>query len=79
MLKIFIQTSSMGLQVDEELKMYRLMEKSPKGHTGRKAVRTLIRFISMDLKINTSALCTPHYLRAFWRSYVATRWRGCLR
>ncbi|KAJ5168518.1 uncharacterized protein N7482_004112 [Penicillium canariense] len=42
MLKIFVQAWSMGQQVDDELKMYRPMEQSPKGHPGRDAVRTLL-------------------------------------
>ncbi|PGH34369.1 CMGC/SRPK protein kinase [[Emmonsia] crescens] len=42
MLKIFVQASSMGQRVDDELKMYRCMDQSPKGHPGRDAIRTLL-------------------------------------
>ncbi|RDL34660.1 Uncharacterized protein BP5553_07788 [Venustampulla echinocandica] len=48
MLKIFVQASSMGQQVDHELKMYRRMEQSPKGHPGREAVRTLLDTFYID-------------------------------
>ncbi|KAJ9234021.1 hypothetical protein DTO207G8_4084 [Paecilomyces variotii] len=48
MLKIFIQASSMGQLVDNELKMYRRMEQSPKGHPGRDAVRTLLDTFYID-------------------------------
>ncbi|PYH92493.1 kinase-like protein [Aspergillus ellipticus CBS 707.79] len=48
MLKIFIQASSMGEQVNDELKMYRRMEESPKGHRGRDAVRKLVDTFYID-------------------------------
>lgn len=48
MLKIFIQSSSMGQQVDDELKMYRHMEQSPKGHRGRDAIRMLLDAFYID-------------------------------
>lgn len=48
MLKIFVQASSMGQQVDDELKMYRHMEQSPKGHPGREAVRKLLDTFYID-------------------------------
>ncbi|KFY21411.1 hypothetical protein V493_07421 [Pseudogymnoascus sp. VKM F-4281 (FW-2241)] len=48
MLKIFIQTSAMAEQVDDELKMYRRMEQSPKRHPGHKAVRTLLDTFYID-------------------------------
>jgi serine/threonine-protein kinase SRPK3 len=48
MLKIFVQASSMGQQVDDELKMYRRMEQSPKDHPGRNAVRTLLDTFYID-------------------------------
>lgn len=48
MLKIFVQASFMGQQVDDELKMYRRMEQSPKGHPGRDAVRTLLDTFYID-------------------------------
>ncbi|KAJ9362368.1 hypothetical protein DTO027B9_45 [Paecilomyces variotii] len=40
--------SSMGQLVDNELKMYRRMEQSPKGHPGRDAVRTLLDTFYID-------------------------------
>jgi serine/threonine-protein kinase SRPK3 len=47
-LKIFLQASAMGRQVDNELTMYRRMEQSPKGHPGRDAVRTLLDTFYID-------------------------------
>ncbi|KAJ5084551.1 hypothetical protein NUU61_009130 [Penicillium alfredii] len=46
-LKIFIQASSLGQQIDHELNIYRLniyrrIEQSPKDHPGRDAVRMLL-------------------------------------
>ena len=38
----------MGQQVDHELKMYKRMEQSAKGHPGRKAVRTLLDTFYID-------------------------------
>ena len=48
MLKIFIQASSMGQQVDNELNMYRHMEQSPTAHPGRDAIRTLLDTFYID-------------------------------
>lgn len=48
MLKIFVQASSMGQQVDHELKIYRRIEQSPKGHPGRDGVRTLLDTFYID-------------------------------
>lgn len=48
MLKISIQASSMGQQADHEVKMYRRMAESPKGHRGRDAVRTLLDTFYID-------------------------------
>ncbi|KAI9926764.1 hypothetical protein MW887_003859 [Aspergillus wentii] len=48
MLKIFIKASCMGQQVDDELKMYRRMEQSAKGHPGRDAVRTLLDTFNIE-------------------------------
>ncbi|KFY17156.1 hypothetical protein V492_00864 [Pseudogymnoascus sp. VKM F-4246] len=48
MLKISIQTSFMGKQMDDELKMNRRMEQSPKGHRGRDSVRTLLDTFYID-------------------------------
>ncbi|KFY69152.1 hypothetical protein V496_00531 [Pseudogymnoascus sp. VKM F-4515 (FW-2607)] len=48
MLKIFIQTSSMGQQVDHELRMYRRMEQSPKRHQGCDSVRNLLDTFYID-------------------------------
>ncbi|KAK2742729.1 hypothetical protein FQN55_007670 [Onygenales sp. PD_40] len=42
MLKISVQASSMGQRADDELKMYRHMDQSPKGHPDRDAIRTLL-------------------------------------
>lgn len=48
MLKIFVQASFTGQQADDELKMYRRTEQSPKGHPGRDAVRTLLDTFYID-------------------------------
>lgn len=48
MLKIFVRVSSMGQRVDDELKMSRCMDQAPKGHPGRKAVRTLLDAFYID-------------------------------
>ncbi|BDD57202.1 hypothetical protein MAP00_002589 [Monascus purpureus] len=41
-LKIFIKSVSMGQQLDDELQMYKRMERGPKNHPGRSAVRSLL-------------------------------------
>ncbi|KAJ0419022.1 kinase-like protein [Aspergillus carlsbadensis] len=48
MLKIFARTSFFGQRVDHELEMYRRIERSPKGHPGRDAIRTLIDTFDID-------------------------------
>ncbi|KAI3005603.1 hypothetical protein CBS147346_4269 [Aspergillus niger] len=48
MLKIFIEASSLGQQVDNELNMYRLMEQSPTIHPGRDVIRTLLDTFYID-------------------------------
>ncbi|KAK2736667.1 hypothetical protein FQN57_000604 [Myotisia sp. PD_48] len=48
MLKIFIQSSSMGQRVDHELGIYRRIEQSPKGHPGRNSIRTLLDAFHID-------------------------------
>ncbi|KAJ5779490.1 hypothetical protein N7457_007210 [Penicillium paradoxum] len=48
MLKIFVQASSMGQQVDNELNMYRHMEQSPTTHPGRDVIRTLLDTFDID-------------------------------
>ncbi|KAL7651943.1 hypothetical protein ACMYSQ_009270 [Aspergillus niger] len=48
MLKIYIEASSMGQQVDNELNMYRLMELSPTIHPGRDVIRTLLDTFYID-------------------------------
>ncbi|GAM37861.1 hypothetical protein TCE0_033f08139 [Talaromyces pinophilus] len=41
-LKIYINAAAMGQQLDDELKMYKRMEKASNKHLGRNAVRTLL-------------------------------------
>ncbi|KAF3398947.1 hypothetical protein DPV78_007095 [Talaromyces pinophilus] len=41
-LKIYINSAAMGQQLDDELKMYKRMEKASNKHLGRNAVRTLL-------------------------------------
>lgn len=48
MLKIFVQASSMGQQVDNELNMYKYMEQSPTVHPGRDVIRTLLDTFYID-------------------------------
>lgn len=48
MLKIFVQASSMGQQVDNELDMYRHMEKFATAHPGRAVIRTLLDTFYID-------------------------------
>ncbi|KGO73413.1 hypothetical protein PITC_085510 [Penicillium italicum] len=48
MLKIFVQASSMGQQVDNEVNMYRHMEQSPTAHPGRDVIRTLLDTFYID-------------------------------
>ncbi|KAM5508252.1 magnesium ion transporter [Microsporum canis] len=47
-LKIFIKSTSMGQQVDDELKMYKRMERASKYHPGRNAVRSLLDSFNID-------------------------------
>ncbi|KAH8424327.1 uncharacterized protein LDX57_002078 [Aspergillus melleus] len=48
MLKIFVQTSFMGQQVDNELSIYRHIEQSPTAHAGRDVIRTLLDAFDID-------------------------------
>ena len=41
-LKIYIDSAAMGQQLDDELNMYKRMEKGSNKHPGRSAVRTLL-------------------------------------
>ncbi|KAJ5979105.1 hypothetical protein N7501_002447 [Penicillium viridicatum] len=41
-LKIFIKSTSMGQQLDDELKIYKRIEGAPQKHLGRKYVRSLL-------------------------------------
>ncbi|PGH04890.1 CMGC/SRPK protein kinase [Polytolypa hystricis UAMH7299] len=47
-LKIFINSTSMGQQLDDELKMYKRMERASKPHPGRDAVRSLLDSFDVD-------------------------------
>ncbi|GFF55895.1 hypothetical protein IFM58399_10185 [Aspergillus lentulus] len=46
--RIFIKSTSMGQQLDDELKMYQRMERGSKSHPGRKAVRSLLDSFDVD-------------------------------
>ena len=48
MLKIIVQASSMGQQVDNEVKMYRYMEQCPTAHPGRDVIRTSLDTYYID-------------------------------
>lgn len=48
MVKIFIQASSMGDQVDNELNIYKCMQQSPTGHRDRDVIRTLLDTFYID-------------------------------
>ncbi|KAI3161482.1 hypothetical protein DTO012A9_8978 [Penicillium roqueforti] len=41
-LKIFIKSTTMGQQLDDELKIYKRIESAPRNHAGRKYVRSLL-------------------------------------
>ncbi|KAE8153633.1 kinase-like protein [Aspergillus avenaceus] len=41
-LKVFINSGSMGRHLDDELRIYQRIEKGPKNHPGRRAVRSLL-------------------------------------
>ncbi|KAL4988836.1 kinase-like domain-containing protein [Aspergillus falconensis] len=47
-LKIFIKSASMGQQLDDELQMYKRIERGSKNHPGRSAVRSLIDSFDVD-------------------------------
>ncbi|RAK98773.1 kinase-like protein [Aspergillus ibericus CBS 121593] len=47
-LKIFIKSASMGQQLDDELQMYKRMERGSKNHPGRSAVRSLLDSFDVD-------------------------------
>ncbi|KAH8195932.1 hypothetical protein TruAng_009911 [Truncatella angustata] len=47
-LKLFINSASMGKQVDNELNMYKRIDKGSKNHPGRSAVRSLLDFFDVD-------------------------------
>jgi hypothetical protein len=47
-LKDFIKSTSMGQQLDDELKMYQRMERGSRTHPGRKAVRSLLDSFEVD-------------------------------
>ncbi|KAJ5093887.1 kinase-like protein [Penicillium angulare] len=48
MLKIFVQASSLGKQVENELNMYKRIEQSPAAHPGRDMLRTLLDTFYID-------------------------------
>ncbi|KAJ5507899.1 hypothetical protein N7527_010042 [Penicillium freii] len=47
-LKIFINSTSLGQQLDDELKMYQRIERASKFHPGRNAVRSLLDSFYVD-------------------------------
>lgn len=47
-LKIFVNSTSMGQQLDDELKTYQRMERGSKSHPGRNAVRSLLDSFDVD-------------------------------
>ncbi|KAL4860462.1 hypothetical protein BDV12DRAFT_107150 [Aspergillus spectabilis] len=47
-LKVFIKSASMGQQLDDELQMYKRIERGSKNHPGRSAVRSLLDSFDID-------------------------------
>lgn len=47
-IKIFIKSASMGQQLDDELRMYKRIERGSKNHPGRSAVRSLLDSFDVD-------------------------------
>ncbi|PYI27291.1 kinase-like protein [Aspergillus indologenus CBS 114.80] len=68
MLKIFVQASSMGQQVDNELNMYKYMEQSPTTHPGRDVIRTLLDTFYIDGPQDKHRCLVHHPL---WESVLA--------
>jgi serine/threonine-protein kinase SRPK3 len=68
MLKIFVQASSMGQQVDNELNMYKYMEQCPTAHPGRDVIRTLLDTFYIDGPQDKYRCLVHHPL---WESVLA--------
>lgn len=68
MLKIFIQASSMGQQVDNELNIYKYIEQSPAVHPGRDVIRTLLDTFYIDGPQDKHRCLVHHPL---WESVLA--------
>ncbi|WPG98698.1 Serine/threonine-protein kinase SRPK [Acrodontium crateriforme] len=47
-LKLYVQSESLGKQLDNELNIYRRIENSPKNHPGRSAVRSLLDSFELE-------------------------------
>ncbi|PLB49327.1 kinase-like protein [Aspergillus steynii IBT 23096] len=67
-LKVFLQSSSMGQQMDHELNMYRRMEQFPTRHPGRDAIRKLLDTFYINGP-DDSHRCLVH--RPLWESVLA--------
>ncbi|KAJ5642708.1 kinase-like protein [Penicillium lividum] len=68
MLKIFVQASSMGQQVDNELNMYKYMQQSPTAHPGRDVIRKLLDTFHIEGPQDTHR-CLVHL--PLWESVLA--------
>ncbi|KAE8330588.1 kinase-like protein [Aspergillus sergii] len=65
-LKIFIKATSMGHQLDNELKMYRRLDRASK-HPGRRAIRSLLDSFHIDgPEDNHQCLVHPPLLESVW-------------
>lgn len=65
-LKVYINSAAMGQQLDDELKMYKRMEKASNKHPGRNALEhDSTPLISMDQKETIVVLFILHYGRVY--------------
>ncbi|PYI09675.1 kinase-like protein [Aspergillus sclerotiicarbonarius CBS 121057] len=77
-LKIFIKSTSMGQQLDDELQMYQCIEKGSTNHPGRNAVRSLLDSFDIDgLGIQDKHRCLVH--PPLWESVLAFLHRNPVR
>jgi serine/threonine-protein kinase SRPK3 len=75
-LKLFIDAESMGTEKDDELKVYKCIEASPKDHLGRRAVRSLLD--SFDIYgPNGRHRCLVH--PPLWETLLDVRHRNSIR
>ncbi|RAL04616.1 kinase-like protein [Aspergillus ibericus CBS 121593] len=77
-LKIFITSTSMGQQLDDELQMYQRIEKGSTSHPGRSAVRSLLDSFDIDgVSLQDKHRCLVH--PPLWESVLAFLHRNPVR